>query len=94
MSSRDFWSEALSRDSDLEELEVAFEEIPMVPVESSNLAMIGYYRRRLQVAFVDGRVYQYRGVPRAVYDALAEAASKGSYFYWNIRTQYDYQEIG
>ena len=64
-------------------------------VESSNLAAVGYDERQqvLEVAFLDGSVYQYYRVPADVYRELMEAPSHGSYFYWNIREAYRYYRI-
>ena len=68
-------------------------------VESSTLARIAYDRIRelLQLEFNSRAVYQYFGVPAAVYEALYEALlrapSKGSYFNQAIRGKFPYSRI-
>jgi len=58
-----------------------------VPVQSSNLASVGYdiSTSVLEIEFRNGNVYQYYGVPAQVYEELMNAGSKGSYFHRNIR---------
>jgi hypothetical protein len=68
-----------------------------VPVQSSNLASVGYdpATSTLEVEFHNGGVYQYYGVPSQVYESLINAASKGSYFHHNIKMKgYQYSKIG
>lgn len=50
-------------------------------VESSMLHSIGYEpgNQVLELEFNNGQVWQYQGVPKAVYDALMKADSRGSY---------------
>ncbi|WP_203338773.1 KTSC domain-containing protein [Nocardioides limicola] len=50
-----------------------------VPVVSSNLAEIGYEGGILEVAFKNGSVYQYDGVPVEVHAGLMAAPSHGQY---------------
>ena len=66
--------------------------IEMIPVVSSQLAMIGYDPevQTLAVAFPKGRssvgsVYLYFGVPKTCFDAFLAAESKGTYFGENIK---------
>jgi len=58
------------------------------PVQSSNLASVGYdiSTNVLEIEFLNGGVYQYYGVPAQVHEGLMNAGSKGSYFYHNIKT--------
>ncbi len=42
----------------------------------------------LLVSFRNARRYLYHGVPRAIYDALAGAASAGRFFNEHVRGQY------
>ena len=66
------------------------------PVQSSNLASIGYEpdTSTLEIEFVTGSIYQYFGVPQAVYEELMNASSKGSYFYRQVREAgYSYVKI-
>jgi hypothetical protein len=59
-------------------------------VASSALAAVGYEprSRTLGVVFHNGGVYQYAGVPGAVYDELMNAPSKGRYFAEFVRDRY------
>ena len=61
-----------------------FVAIPMKPVESNQVAAIGYdaARRTLQVTFTrgPGHIYQYPGVEPEVHLAFMAAESKGKYF--------------
>ncbi len=52
-----------------------------IPVQSSNIASIGYdlETSTLEIEFLNGSVYQYYNVPESVYDGLINSASKGSY---------------
>ena len=65
------------------------------PVNSSNLASIGYdpTSQILEIEFNSGTVYQYFAVPQSVYAALMSASSHGRYFYHNIRDSYHYHQI-
>jgi hypothetical protein len=49
----------------------------------------------LTVAFTDGTVYEYYGVPLPVFVAIqSSASSKGGYFNRDIRKEYSYSKIG
>ncbi|WES70400.1 KTSC domain-containing protein [Superficieibacter sp. HKU1] len=52
-------------------------------VSSSNIHSIGYdpVSHTLEIVFLSGGIYQCRGLPVTVYQALMTAAFKGSYFY-------------
>ncbi|MEV4557714.1 KTSC domain-containing protein [Kitasatospora sp. NPDC049285] len=54
----------------------------LVPVQSSNLAAVGYEPMTylLEIQFRNGTAYQYFNVPSAVHQGLMEAQSKGQYF--------------
>lgn len=64
-------------------------------VDSSMLASVGYDAKTqtLEVEFNNGGVYQYFDVEEEVYKNLLSAESIGSYFYHNIRDDYDYSRI-
>lgn len=66
-----------------------------IKVDSSNLASVGYdeKNRILEIEFIHGGVYQYFDVPNDDYEALMNASSLGSYFYHNIRDNYEYEKI-
>jgi len=64
-------------------------------VESSTLTTIAYERTRglLQLEFNSRALYQYFGVPAAVYEGLLRASSKGTYFNRAIRGKFRYSRI-
>ena len=68
----------------------------LVPVSSSNLRAVGYdpETRKLQVAFRNGGLYEYSGVPESVYAGLMAAGSHGSYFDAYIKNgPYPYRKL-
>jgi hypothetical protein len=56
-------------------------------VVSSNIGAVGYdgTNQILEVQFTSGKVYQYSGVPKEIYENMLQAESKGRYFASNIR---------
>lgn len=64
-------------------------------VDSSNLASVGYDEENeiLEIEFNHGGVYQYFDVPKDEHEALMNADSLGSYFFYNIRDAYEYSKI-
>lgn len=70
--------------------------MPRRPVQSSNIASIGYEARSqtLEVEFRSGAVYQYFGVPAAVYQGLMAAKSHGHYLDRYVKKGgYRYREV-
>lgn len=68
-----------------------------VPVESSNLASVGYEpgTATLEIEFHKSGIYQYFGVPAHVHEELMAAASKGTYFDQHIKkVGYQYIKVG
>ena len=67
----------------------------LIGVSSCNLSAVGYDEdsRVLRIRFQKGEIYDYYNVPEFVYQALLEAASKGSYHYDNIRGVYTYNRV-
>ena len=65
------------------------------PVLSSSIATIGYDddAEILEIEFVDGHVYRYRGVPPHVFEGLRQAPSKGAFFNRHIRGEYPFEEV-
>jgi hypothetical protein len=65
------------------------------PVASESIASIGYDddAEVLEVEFVTGTVYRYRGVPEDVYDDLRQAPSKGAYFNRHIKDAYPFEQV-
>lgn len=66
-----------------------------IPVDSSHLSRVRYEeeRRRLEIEFLEGGVYEYYEVPPAEFDGLLAAESHGSYFHEHIRGNYSYNMI-
>lgn len=64
-------------------------------VSSSNLRSVGYNEstNTLEIEFNSGGVYQYYGVPLAVYHGLMNAGSPGKYFHAHIKDVYRYTKI-
>ena len=65
----------------------------MTPVQSSNLAALGYDANGLFVAFRNGSTYRYPSVPREVYEGALEAPSVGSWFAGAIRGRYEGSKV-
>ena len=64
------------------------------PIESSNLASIGYEAGILECEFHDGSVYRYYGVPMEIYVGLMQADSAGGYLHSQVITKgYRYEKI-
>ena len=65
------------------------------PVQSSNVASIGYSRhlRALEIEFVRGAVYRFLEVPPRLHRALLAAPSKGRFIAENIRGRYRFIRI-
>lgn len=69
----------------------------MQPVDSSNLAAVGYNSssQTLRIRFNDGSLYEYSGVPEHVHNGLLSAPSKGRYFDQQVKKAgYAYTKIG
>ncbi len=66
-----------------------------VPVQSRDIAIIGYEEKTLtlEVAFRGGGVYHYQNVPAEIYKNLMSATSHGTYFNQNIKDSYSYKKI-
>ena len=62
----------------------------LTPVESSNIAAIGYddNNLKLTVRFTNGATYDYADVPVEVGQNFFEAESIGKYFFANIRARF------
>lgn len=71
------------------------DEIQMLPVESSNIAAIGYdpHDLVLQVDFLNGGHYQYFDVPPQIFEGFQAASSKGGYFNYEIKGEFDYERL-
>jgi len=64
----------------------------MIPVESSNIASIGWENMELYITFNFGATYVYYDVPEEVFEEMLDAPSKGKYFHANIKGKYDYDK--
>ena len=64
-------------------------------VSSSNLRSVGHdsSTNTLEIEFNNGGIYQYRGVPSAIYKKLTSASSCGKYFHAHIKNVYPYTKI-
>ncbi len=60
---------------------------------STVIDTIGYRYRTLLVKFKTGTMYEFKGVPRSVFDAFLKAPSKGHFFAENIRDRYDTTDV-
>lgn len=68
----------------------------LLPVESSNIDAVAYdaATRRLYVRFLaSGSTYVYYDVPKAVFEDLLDAGSKGRFLNAHIRDAYEYQRL-
>lgn len=66
-----------------------------VPVQSTEIALVGYDSAKLllEIAFRRGGVYRYRGVPQDVHENLMKAPSIGTYFSEHIKEAYQYTKV-
>jgi len=65
-------------------------------VDSSNIKAWGWEDETLEVEFVKGGRYRYRGVPREIWRALRSASSAGKAFHRLIRPKqhvYEYKKV-
>ncbi|MCY0389863.1 KTSC domain-containing protein [Robbsia sp. Bb-Pol-6] len=62
----------------------------MVFVRSSAVSAVGYdaLSMRMRIRFVEGRSYDFCGVPPSIYQGLLNSFSKGSYYNQHIRDRY------
>ena len=65
----------------------------LVPVESSNIAAVGYDGGTLTVAFQGRRIDRYEGVSAAVYHDLLDASSKARYRQRSIKGPYPVERV-
>lgn len=70
-------------------------KMKMMPVQSSNLAAIGYdsERRVLRVQFKSGQSHDYQDVPPEEHSALMAADSHGKHYHARIKKVYDGQPV-
>lgn len=65
----------------------------MHPVNSSNIAAVGYdaENQTVYVQFLNGSTYAYKGVPEHEFENLLTAPSVGSYLNRNYKNVYPYE---
>lgn len=59
-------------------------------VQSSNIKAIGYEGKKLIIQYNSGATYVYNNVPRALFEALTNAESKGKFVNENIKSFFDF----
>ncbi|HMO65110.1 MAG TPA: KTSC domain-containing protein [Verrucomicrobiota bacterium] len=69
--------------------------MPLIPVNSSNLAAVGYddFAAILRIRFRNGGIYDYFDVPYSVYLGLMYAPSKGRFHERRIRWAYPHERV-
>ena len=76
---------------------VTVDAVPLIEIESSTIAAIGYSaeKERLFVRFKSTplEVWAYHRVPLEVWAAMQEAESKGKYFYARIKSRFTAEKI-
>jgi hypothetical protein len=65
----------------------------MVPVNSSNIARVGYEGGTLYIEFHTGAVYQYFDVPENIHQDLMNASSQGQYFASYIKGRFRFARV-
>jgi hypothetical protein len=48
----------------------------------------------MRIQYIEGRVYDYKNVPPSVYEEFLKADSKGQFVNWEIKPNFDYEEVG
>ena len=66
-----------------------------IPVQSSNVAEVGYDRDSmvLEILFHSGSVYQHFDVPEGLFREMLQADSVGRFFNQQIRNSYRYVKL-
>lgn len=66
-----------------------------VPVDSSNIASVGYNEddQTLEIEFHSGAIYQYFDVPANIYQGMMISTSHGRYFAQHIKGYYRYVKV-
>ena len=65
------------------------------PVDSSAVVSVGYDESQqiLELEYIDGDVYQYFDVPKAVHRALLDAPSIGQFVNAEIKGTFQYEKV-
>jgi KTSC domain len=69
--------------------------VTMVPVESSNIKAVGHdaATNELHIRFTNGTTYIHSGVPRAFYQNMLQAPSKGKYHAERIKGTFPHRKL-
>lgn len=67
--------------------------VKMQTVASSSISEIGYNRRTMNVKFNSGRLYEFKKVPRKLFDEFVSSVSKGAFFNHVIKENYPSHEL-
>ena len=64
-------------------------------VASSNVKAVGYdgHTQTLEVEFLNGRVYQYYGVPENMHSQFMQVPSKGKFLLAYIKDQFPFSRV-
>lgn len=62
--------------------------IKMTSIKSTSISEIGYKRRTMQVKFRNGKLYEFKKVPRIQFDEFVGSSSKGKFFNQTIKSNY------
>ncbi len=75
--------------------ETLAQHIPLEPVQSSNIAAVGFDQPKglLAVQFKTGHIYHYAGVSETDYAQLVDAPSKGKHFGTHIRSKFQGEKM-
>lgn len=75
--------------------EIKTDEIVMQPVDSSNIAAIGFSEKTgtIRVAFIGGGTYEATGATKEHFDAFVSAKSKGVHFNRNLKSAFEFTKI-
>ena len=65
------------------------------PVDSSAIVSVGYdeFRQILELEYIDGDIYQYFGVSKALHRALLDAPSIGQFVNTEIKGTFQYERV-
>jgi KTSC domain len=80
-------------DQDSQDDQGKFVEIPLRPSSQIQSASYNATTLDLVVSFVSGAVYLYHNVDQTALGGWPSAESAGKYFYYNIRSSFDYERL-
>jgi hypothetical protein len=67
--------------------------IKMNAVKSTSISEIGYKRRTMNVKFSNGKLYEFKKVPRILFDTFFGSASKGQFFNQEVKNSFPTIEL-